>query len=243
MRTRAELRAHLHTTTRQYPLPARGTKSADKAHRDGGAERCPAPAVPQSIAGDRARMGHYDQRLRDVALSLLTTATPQKAPPLDGLRTVPGLGESLSGVLLSESPDSTRFPRVPDVLAACRLGTCTQASAGQRYGTAGPQVGNAHRTGACSEAAGLFLRAHPAGHKARTTREHTPGSGTALPRLGQTLGRPVSAMFQRPSAVAMGKLLTGSGSGADEPNASRDHHGLRRRVVLCQAGVAASWNA
>ena len=94
-------------------------------------------------------------------------------------------------MLLDAIHDITRFPRVPDVLSSCRLGTCTQASAGQRYGTSGTTIGTAHRTWACSEAAVLFLRANPAGPKSLTHLEKTHGSGRALTLLGQQLGRTV----------------------------------------------------
>jgi hypothetical protein len=50
-------------------------------------------------------------------------------------------------------------------------------------------------------------------------------------------------MLQRQTAFDMGKFLNGSGSGADEPNASLDNHGLSLRVVLCNVGVDASLNA
>ena len=89
----------------------------------------------------------------------------------------------------------------------------------------------------------LLLRAHPAGHKSLTTLENNHGSGTALPLLGQQLGRPVYDRFQRHTACDMDKCRNGSGSGADEPYASLDHHGLSLRSVLCHAGVAASLNA
>lgn len=137
----------------------------------------------------------------------------------------------------------TRFPWGQDVLSYCRLVKCTKASAGKRYGTSGTKIGKAHLTWAFSEAAGLFLRANPAGQKSLTTLEKKHGSGTALTLLGQKLGRTVSYMLQRQTACDMGKLLNGSGSRADEPNASLDNHGLSLRVVLCKAGVAASWNA
>src|SRR5205823_1514566 len=56
-------------------------------------------------------------------------------------------------------------------------------------------------------------------------------------------GRPGYDRFQRQTAFDMGKLLHGAGSGADAPHASLDHHGLSLRVRLCNAWVAASWNA
>ena len=149
----------------------------------------------------------------------------------------------LSVVLLYAIHDIARFPRVQDVLSSCRLVTCTKASAGKRYGTSGTQIGNAHLTWAFSEAAVLFLRANPAGQTSLTTLENKHGSGKALTLLGQKLGRTVYSMLQRHTAFDMGKFLNGSGSGADEPNASLDHHGLSLRVVLCKACVAASWNA
>ena len=104
-------------------------------------------------------------------------------------------------------------------------------------------VGNAHPKWAFSEAAVLFLRAKPAGQTYLTKVEKQHGSGTALTLLGQKLGRTVYDRFQRPTACAMGNFLNGSGSGADEPHASLDTHGLSLRVVRCQACVAASLNA
>jgi transposase len=243
MRTRAELLAHIHKTQSPYNLPEMGKKSADKAHREGVAERLPAPAVQKSLEVDRALIGHDDQRRRDVELSIRTTAKQHHAQTLSLRRTGPGIGASLSVVLLDAIHAITRFPRVPDCLASCRLVTCTQESAGKRYGPSGTKIGNAHRTWACSEAAVLVLRAHPAGQQSLTTREKQPGSGTALTLWGQQLGRTVYAMFQRHTAFDLGKCLNGSGSGAAEPHASRDNHGLSLRGVLCNACVAASLNA
>jgi len=57
-RKRAELLAHIPNTNSQYTLPEIGKKLASKAHRDGVAERCPAPAVPKSMAVDLALLGY-----------------------------------------------------------------------------------------------------------------------------------------------------------------------------------------
>jgi hypothetical protein len=91
-RQRAALLAHLHNTTSPYTLPAMGQKSASKAHRAGVAARCPEPAVPKSIAGDLALLGHDDPRRRAVALAILTTAQQHQAQTLSLRRTVPGSG-------------------------------------------------------------------------------------------------------------------------------------------------------
>ena len=209
MRKRAELLAHIHNTNSQYNLPEIGKKIAYKANRDGVAERFPDPAVQKSIEVDLALIGHYDQLLRDVELSILKTAKQHNAQTLYLLRTVPGIGEILSLVLLYEIHDITRFPRVQDFLSYCRLVKCTKESAGKRYGTSGTKIGNAHLKWAFSEAAVLFLRANPAGQKSLTTLEKKHGSGTALTLLGQKLGRTVYDMLQRQTAFDMGKFLNG----------------------------------
>ena len=142
-----------------------GKKIASKANRAGVAERFPAPAVQKSIAVDLTLIDSYDQLLQELALAMVTTAKQHEAHTLSLLQTVPGIGKSLSLVLLYARHDIARFPRVQDVVSSCRLVTCAQESAGKRYGTSGTKIGNAYLTWAFSEAAVLVLRNHPTGHK------------------------------------------------------------------------------
>jgi transposase len=132
MRTRAALLAHLHNTHRQYNLPDIGKTRADKANRDGVAERLPAPAVQQSMAVDRALSHPYDCLRGDVALSILDAAKHHPAQTLSFLRTVPGIGELLSSVSVYELNDLGGCPRVHAFVSDGRLVTCTKASVGQR---------------------------------------------------------------------------------------------------------------
>src|SRR5438105_52206 len=155
MRTRAELLAHRQNTHRQAPWPEMGQPSADKAHRDGGAERFPEPAVQKSVAVDLARSDFYDPWLRAGALPMVQTAKPHDAQPLDRRQSVPGMGTMLHLVRLYELHEMSRVPRVQDFVSACRLGKCAQESAGNRYGTAGTQSGQASLTWAFSDAAVL----------------------------------------------------------------------------------------
>ena len=99
-RTRGALLAPVHQTNRQAPLPASGTKIAYTPHRDGGAERCADPAVPKSIAVARALITSDEALWRDVDRTLVTTAQPPDAHTLSLRHTVPGIGTSLSLVLL-----------------------------------------------------------------------------------------------------------------------------------------------
>ena len=197
MRKRAELLAHIQNTNSQYNLPEIGKKIAYKANRDGVAERFSDPAVQKSIEVDLTLIGYYDQLLHDMELSVLKTAKQHDANTLYRLRTVPGIGEILSLVLLYEIHDIQRFPRVQDFVSYCRLVKCAKESAGKRYGTSGTKIGNAYLKWAFSEAAVLFLRANPAGQKYRARLEKKHGKGKALTVLAHKLARAVYYMLKR----------------------------------------------
>jgi transposase len=179
LRTRAELLTPIQTPTSQYNLPEIGQEIAYKANRDGVAERFPHPAVQKSIAVDLALIDHADRRRRDLDLAILKSAPPPEADPLYLLRTVPGLGERLSLVLLYELHDIQRFPRGQAFVSYCRLVKCAKEAAGKRYGTSGTKLGNADLKWAFSEAAVLCWRANPAGQKDLTRLEKTHGTGNA----------------------------------------------------------------
>jgi transposase len=207
MRKRAELLGHIPNTKSQYNLPEMGKKIAYKANRDGIAERFPDPAVQKSIEVDLALIDHYDHLLRDRELTMLKTAKQHDANTLYLLRTVPGIGEILSLVLLYEIHDIARFPRVQDFVSYCRLVTCAKESAGKRYGTAGTKIGNAYLQWAFSEAAVLFLRTNPAGQQYLARLEKKHGKGKALTVLAHKLARAVYHRLKRATAFDMPRFL------------------------------------
>jgi transposase len=116
-RKRAERLAHIQNPNRQYNLPESGQKLADKAHRDGVAERCADAAVQQSLEVDRALLECYDPLRSDLEWHLVKAAKQHHANTLSLLPTVPGIGKILSLVLLSELHDSQRFPSVQDFVS------------------------------------------------------------------------------------------------------------------------------
>jgi transposase len=207
MRKRAELLTHVQQTNSQYNLPEIGKKLAYKTNRTGVAERFPDPAVQKSIEVDLTLIGHYDHLLRDVELSVLKTAKQHDANTLYLLRTVPGIGEILSLVLLYEIHDIQRFPRVQDFVSYCRLVKCAKESAGKCYGTSGAKIGNAYLKWAFSEAAVLFLRTNPAGQKYLARLEKKHGKGKALTVLAHKLARAVYHMLKRETAFDMPRFL------------------------------------
>lgn len=54
-RKRAELLAHIHNTNSQYTLPEIGKRLANKANREGVAERFPDPSVRKTLEVDLAQ--------------------------------------------------------------------------------------------------------------------------------------------------------------------------------------------
>jgi hypothetical protein len=206
-RKRAEVLAHIQNPNSQYHLPEIGKKLASTANRAGVAEWFPALAVPKSLAVDLALLGDYAPMLRALALPIGKAAQQHAPKTLSLLQTVPGIGTILSLVLLDESHASQQCPSVQDCVSSCRLVKWAKESAGNRYGTAGAQIGHAYLRWAYSEEAERFLRANPAGQQSLTRLENKHGQGKALTLLAQKLGRAVYYLLQRPNACDRHKLL------------------------------------
>src|SRR5215510_9904385 len=209
MRKRAELLGHIPKTHSQYNLSEIGQKIAYKAHRDGVAERLLDPAVQKSIEVDLALIDHYDRLFRDMELTILKTAKQHDANTLYLLRTVPGIGEILSLVLLYEIHDIERFPRVQEFVSYCRLVKCRKEFAGKRYGTSGTKIGQAYLKWAFSEAAVLCLRHNPPGQKWLVRLEKKHGKGKALTVHAHKLARTVYYMLKPQTAFNMEMFLHG----------------------------------
>jgi transposase len=207
MRQRAELLSHGQNTTSPYNLPESGKKIADKANRDGVAERFAEAAGHKTIEVDLALITSDDELLKDLELSLLKTATHHDANTLYLLQTGPGIGKILSLVRRYEIHRIDRFPSVQAFASYARLGKCSKESGGKRVGTSGKKIGTAHLTWAFSEAATRFLRNNPQGQKrlARVERKHD--TGKALSILAHKLGRAVYFMLKRKVAFDMEMFL------------------------------------
>jgi transposase len=198
---------HVQQTNCQDHWPDIGKKSADKTNRVGVAERFAVPAVQKSIEVDLALIDDDDQLLRDLELAIVTMAKQHDGNTLYWLQTVPGIGKILRLVRLYEIHDLTRFPRVQEFVSDCRLVKCAKASAGKRDGTSGTTIGTASLTWACSEAAVLCRRNHPAGQKSLARLARTHGQGMALTVLAHKLARAVDDMLKRRTALDINQFL------------------------------------
>jgi hypothetical protein len=214
-------------TPSQSHWPHMGKTLADTATRTGVVERFSAPAVHTSVAVAVALLGADDARLRDLAWPRVPAAKQPASQPLSRRPRVPGSGPLLRRVLFYARPASARVPRGHAGVSYGRLVQGATASAGPRYGTSGPKSGPASLQGACSEAAGLLLRAHPAGQTSLARLAHTQGKGQALPLLAPQRARAVSHRLPRGVGVAGAPWRRRSGRGGGKPVAARGHPGWR----------------
>jgi transposase len=209
MRTRSALFAHVQQTNSQYTLPELGKNLADKANRDGVAERLTDPAGHKRIEVDLALITSDDELLTDLELAIVNSAKQHEANTFYRLRSIPGVGKILALVMLYEIHEIRRFPSVQDFASYGRLVNCAKESAGKRYGTSGKKIGKASLKWALSEAAVLFLRNNEPGQKSLARLEKTHDQGKALTILAHKLARAVYDLLKRDTVVDMNKFLQG----------------------------------
>jgi transposase len=209
MRTRSALFAHVQQTNSQYTLPELGKNLADKANRDGVAERLTDPAGHKSIEVDLALITYDDELLTELERAIVNSAKQHEAHTFDRLRSIPGVGKILALVMLYEIHEIRRFPSGQDFASYGRRVNGAKASAGKRYGTSGKKIGKASLNWALSEAAVLFLRNNEPGQKYLARLEKTHDQGKALTLLAHQLARAVYDLLKRETVVDMNNFLQG----------------------------------
>ena len=207
MRKRSELLAHIHNTNSQYNLPEIQKNLRYAFNRQGIAERFTDPSVSKSIELDLNLIQFYDQELGKIEWYIQKQAKACDLHSLILLRTVPGIGEILSLVILYEIHTIDRFPSVQDFSSYCRLVKCKKESAGKSYGTTGRKIGNAYLKWAFSEAAVLFLRKNPPAQVWLEKIANRHNKARALTILAHKLGRAVYFMLQRKTVFDQKKFL------------------------------------
>ena len=202
-RTRAARLAPSHQTNRPDHRPEIGPKRASTVHRDGVAARVPAPAVHTRLAGDVAPMGHSDRRRTALERDRGQPATAPEAQTCSRWRASPGVGQLLARVRRDDIHAIRRVPRGQAFGSSGRLGTWAPASAGPREGTSGQMLGHASLPWAFSDAAGRFVRHHPAGPQSLARVETPHHRGTAFPGLAHPWAGAVDDLVTRETAVAL----------------------------------------
>jgi len=207
MRKRSELLAHVHNTHSQYNLPEIKKNLRYAFNREGIAERFDDASVSKSIELDLNLIDYYDRQLSKVEWPILQQAKACDQHSLILLRTVPGIGQILSLVILYELHTIERFPTVQNFASYCRLIKCRRESAGKSYGTAGAKIGNAYLKWAFSEAAVLFLRKNPEAQTWLEKKAQQHNKARALTILAHKLGRAVYFMLKRKTVFDQERFL------------------------------------
>lgn len=205
MRKRSELLAHVHNTNSQYNLLKIKKNLRYAFNREGIAD----PSMQKSIELDLNLIDFYDEQLGKVEAHILKHARACDQHGLILLRTVPGIGKTLSLVILYEIHTIERFPTVQDFASYCRLIKCRKESAGNSYGTSGRKIGNAFLKWSFSEAAVLFLRQNPEAQAWLERMASKHNKARALTILAHKLGRAIYFMLQRKQVFDQQRFLSG----------------------------------
>ena len=197
MRQRAELLGHLQLTNYQYNLPRPERKLSYKANRDGFAERFDDESARMNVQLDLELIQQYDRLIAKSELYLTRHAKVDDPLTFQLLRSITGVGQVLSLVLMYEIHDIRRFPSVGDFLSYARLVRPKHESNGKSYGGGGRKIGNAHLKWAFSEAVCLMLRESDQAKRFVARKERKHGKARAMSMLARKLGRAVYYILLR----------------------------------------------
>jgi transposase len=150
---------------------------------------------------------HYSSLLFKLEYYIAKKAKVHDGDALFRIRTIPGIGETLSLIILYEIHTIKRFPRVQDFVSYSRLVKPSKESAGKIYGHSGKKIGNAHLKWAFSEAAVLMLREIPEVKKYKEKLERKHGKAKALSIVAHKIGRAVYYMLKRKEVFNIEKFL------------------------------------
>ena len=197
VRRRSELLSHLQISQSQYNLERSPARLDRTANRAGLAERFPSGSARLSIAADCPQLDALDALIDALERDLVRTVKVDDLASFYRLRTIPGIGETLTLTIHCEVPDFGRFDTVQEFASYCRLVAPRGESSGKLGGSRGRKQGNVHLKWAFSEAAVLLLRANPRAQQLHGRLVKRFGKANALSVLAHKLGRAVFHMQKR----------------------------------------------
>jgi len=207
MRKRAELLTHIHNTNTQYNYPEIGKNLRYKSNRKLVDGRFADPSAQRSVDLDIQMINFYDKQLSSVEFYIRKNARVHDYHSYMLLKSVPGIGDIISLVILYEIHNINRFPKVQDFASYSRLIKCRAESAGKTYGSSGAKIGNAHLKWAFSEACVIFLRGNPTAKMYVNKLAKRHNKGKALSILAHKLGRAVYFILKRKQPFSMERFF------------------------------------
>lgn len=146
VRKRAELLSHIQNTNSQYNLPDFGSRISRKADRQrmDVTSRFADSEVRKTVEVDCDLLDFYDEMLPKLEWHIQSCAKEHDPKTLSLLKTIPGIGNVLSLIILNEIHYIARFPSVQDFKAYSRLVKPLRESAGKLNGHSGSKIGKVH---------------------------------------------------------------------------------------------------
>jgi transposase len=199
VRHQSELYAHIENTNSQYNYDSslETGKMRSATYRATLPERFRDPLAQKNIQADIFLANAFHSLILDIEQEIQRQAKSHDPFSLTILRTIPGVGEILSLVILYEIEDIHRFPKVGNFISYCRLVKCAHESAGKRVTGSNNKIGNTHLKWAFSEASVFFLRKNEPAKKMHTKLVNRYGKAKALSIIAQKLARTVYYMLMR----------------------------------------------
>jgi transposase len=198
VRHQAELYAHIENTNYQYNCNTvlAKTKMKSAAYRNTLPDSFQDPLAQKSIHADMFLADAFHTLIRDIETQIHTQARCHDPVSLELLKSIPGIGDTLSLTILYEIQDIQRFPAVGNFLSYSRLVKPAHESAGKRVSGGNNKIGNGHLKWAFSEAAVCFLRKHEQAQRLHQKLVSRYGKAKALSLIAQKLGRTVYFMLK-----------------------------------------------
>jgi len=203
VRYRAGIKAHLSSSVYAPGVAPLTREEKRKSQRD--------EVIPQKFGDENLRLSaetdlaiinFLDMKIRTLELMILKQTRKQFSVENQLLLTVPGIGETLSLVLLYEVDDISRFKSVKNFCSYCRVITPKAESGGKSYGSQGAKMGNAYLKWAFSEAA-VYCRKNEEMKNYFTKLERKHGKRKAHNILSHRLARAVYYVLKNRTAFDM----------------------------------------
>jgi transposase len=199
VRLQAELFTHIENTNSQYNFDSTliSGRMRSASYREQLPPHFADPVAQKIVKSDIFLADSYHRLILDIEAEIQRQAKAHDPYSLALLRSVPGIGDIISLVILYEIQDIHRFPDIGKFISYSRLVKCAHESAGKKVAGGHDKIGNAHLKWAFSEAAVLFLRKNEKAQKVHDKLVSRYGKGKALSIIAQKIARTVYYMLKR----------------------------------------------
>lgn len=139
---RAEAYAHIQTIFHQNGKSIHPLAVKNKKRRHLLVDEFSDPSIRKTIEADLDMIYFLDPKIQKLELHIRQTAREHDRIAINILRSIPGVGDMLSLIILYEIHDISRFPTVQQFCSYARLVRGSYESAGKKVGRGKAKIGN-----------------------------------------------------------------------------------------------------